>query len=248
MQLDNASSWSLRHRAYALALAGMHQFALNDLAAARAGSTDEAIPAWEPIVEAYCRYDSQILANCDPREARELAALVSYLIVEDSNSPREALPAAERSLAVIPECYSVSDSMARYGGVINLHTATTQGPRVLRQTLNGRLRAIDDLPRNVAAAVARSEADEAPVVDPALLGGPARAEIIESLCEAGSPERDSMEPSWEVLGRLLEDVTFVHAYRRIAFFYSPLGLAHDDYETQLTAACQMLAKHPMAAR
>ena len=50
----------------------------------------------------------------------------------------------------------------------------------------------------------------------------------------------------DLMTRLLEDVTFVHAYRRIDFFSGSLGLPKESYAEQVEAASEMLAKHPYA--
>ncbi len=80
--------------------------------------------------------------------------------------------------------------------------------------------------------------------DPALEADPLRVSLIDGLVAAGEADKDVQEPSWELLGRLLQDVTFVHAYRRLEFFRSGLGLPPASYEDGVKSATELLANHP----
>ena len=120
VKFDNASAWSLRHRAYAKALAGLHAAALADLAARarlpRPAQDEQPAPAWELLVEAYCRYDAQAVQGHDGDDVKELAALISYLIYENNFIRAQQLTTGRKVLKLMPECYAVCDSMARYQG------------------------------------------------------------------------------------------------------------------------------------
>jgi tetratricopeptide (TPR) repeat protein len=250
---NNKSPWSLRQRAYALALVGLHGAALADLKEARAPaagdvSAPDSALAWEPVIEAYCRYDTKALEA--PNDAlRELAAYVSYLIVENSNSKSQSLTAGRRALEIAPECYAVCDSMIRYSGVINLHRTTVHGPQTLSQTLPRRLQEMPGLPVTVSSLLdraAKAEDDGAPrASDPAWSDPVTRIALIEALVAEGDAGLGASEPSWELLGRLIEDVTFVHAYRRLEFFAAPLGLPRAALIEQARAAAALVAEHPL---
>ncbi|HEY4309032.1 MAG TPA: hypothetical protein VGN12_06235 [Pirellulales bacterium] len=255
---DEQSPWSLQHRAYAEALAGLHAAALADL---KAATPENDVPAdemlaegarpplythWVPLIEALCRYDAPALEKPPADDdLAELAALCAYLVVENSNCESMALTAGRKALEVVPECYAICDSMDRYSGVINRHTTTVQAPMELGERIKDRLRQFSDLPAGVNEEL-RSRAlgmiEGHP--DPAWAGGAPRAALVKSLVQAGAVGRDTREPSWELLGRLLEDITIVHVFRRLEFFHDGLGLPSSSYRDQLPTAFAAVADHP----
>jgi tetratricopeptide (TPR) repeat protein len=252
VRLDKNSAWSLRHRAYAEALTGLHAAALEDLRAAResAGSTDQpmtAAPVWEKLVDAVCRYDGKTAAGNSDADTRELAALVSMMIVENSQIMPQLLTAGRHTLEVVPECYWACDAMARTSGVSNQHVVTVIGPETLERTLAVRLREIPGLPDAVLGVLDNPPGLGIVGGDPAWAGGSQRIALIQALISSAAAGKDSNEPSWETLGRLLEDVTFVHVYRRIAFFVSGLALPPASYQEELQAALAVIANHPYRA-
>ncbi len=257
---DSGSAWALRHRAYAAAFAGLHAAALADLkaaaekeAAAEAQSpADKAVNAvsrtpWEPLIDALCRYDAVALQKSPAEEdLTELAALCAYLVVEDSSCESMTLTAGRKALEIVPECYVICDSMNRYTGVINRHMTTVQAPMELGERVKDRLRQFADLPASVNEELRRPRVlgtvDAFP--DPAWAGGAMRASLVGSLASAGTIGRDTREPSWELVGRLLEDVTLVHVFRRLEFFHDGLGLPAESYRDQLPTAFAAVGGHP----
>ena len=126
------SSWSLSHRAYARALAGMHQEALNDLeeAGKRPAGEKGVKPAWVELIAASCRFDTAPLEAAG-RDAHlgELALLLRFLALEDPATPLVALNAGSDALARRPDLYRVIDGMCSIGGVANLHRVDRARPR-----------------------------------------------------------------------------------------------------------------------
>ena len=232
VNLDKKGPFSLRHRAYAQALAGLHWGALEDLKAALTQSSDEKPAAdltdtpWEPLIDKMCRYDFAALQQQPPpAELRELGALVAYKVVENSTCENQTLVTGRDVLAITPESYLVCDSMCRYSGVSNRHMTTVHGPVTMRETLAKRLQGMPSLP-DATAKVLQAQAGQQfdRNLDPAWAAGPDRIALIESLVDSGEVAKDQLEPSWQALGRLIEDVTFVHIYRRLEFFQNGLGL------------------------
>ena len=252
VELDHGSAWSLRHCAYAKAFAGLHAAALEDLKAARdaakkAGAKQPAIDdtPWEPLIEALCRYDRKATEEFDAGDQAELAAMVAFMIVEHSGTVPLVLAAGERAFDVIPECFWICDMLNYLGGVSLKHSTTVHGPRVLQEKLAERLCSIPQLPENVEVELEKQpEPEEGEEVDRAWSAGKSRPAIVRAL--AGSTDGERGEPSWEVLGRLIEDVTFVQVHRRLSFFYHDLGLPPDSYRKQLPAAYAMVEGHPYA--
>ena len=61
---------------------------------------------------------------------------------------------------------------------------------------------------------------------------------------AGKAENDLGEPSWELLGRMLEDITFVHVYRRLQFFTVNVKMPFERYKDQFRKAVTLVNEHP----
>jgi hypothetical protein len=258
VETEKKSPWSLKHRAYAAGLAGLHATALSDLKAATdpANSGADAPPAeagkkdrstaWEPLLVALCHYDAQALRK-EPAEVdlRQFAALCRFLVVENSNCESLTLTAGSKALDEIPECYCICDSMARYTGVISRHKTTVQGPLVLGQTIAARLRQMPNLPLSVNKSLDNLAPDFGGLQsEPAWAGGAKRATLVKRLATAGAAGDDTREPSWELLARLVEDVTLVHVYRRLEFFHDGLGLPSASYRDQLVPAYAAVGDHP----
>ena len=102
------------------------------------------------------------------------------------------------------------------------------------------------LPPSVSAAVKNLTDDDPKETDVAWAAGSERIALVNALVAAGSPERDIGEPSWELLGRFIEDVTFVHAYRRLKFFAAGLGFPFDSYQAEFQKAVALVNEHPYA--
>lgn len=258
---ENNSPWALRHRAYAAALGGLHQWALQDLDAADKaqasadGAADEA-PAWLPLVQALCRYESDALdaARTDAQYA-ELARLLQYISYEESGSGQQAIECGLKVVKAMTECYRVHDGLCRFGGVALGHSATVDGPATLSERLYPRLAGMTGLPDPVTRIVARQPSAEEPRDFGEELAPPAefrqRVKLMTALRDAGrislpalpkpaaddapaqpaavGPELDVGEPSWAVLGQLIQEVSFVQVWRRAYFEYKSLGVPADEY-------------------
>ncbi len=234
-------SWSLNHRGYARALAGLHAAALADFQAGEDArrKEDAKLVAWVPLVKAYCSYERKSVLDVAKRDGfDELGALLSFLVVENSGCQALTIGAGRESLQTVPECYSICDAICRDRGVSIQHLVTVHGPAVLQATLAKRLAALPNLPatlRTEFESAARNPQD-ATRGDPAFAGGPTRVALVDALIAAGAVGDDDGEPSWQVIGRLLDDLTLVHAYRRLAFFQGGLGFPLAAYKPQFDAA------------
>ena len=113
-----------------------------DLKAAREAKTEEKnspVPAWEPVIEAYCRYDSEASKGMTRTKLRSSPAFVSFLIVENNHVWAKQLTTGAKTLTLVPECYSVCDSMGRFNGVSNQHNPSRRSVRLYfaRQSRRG---------------------------------------------------------------------------------------------------------------
>jgi tetratricopeptide (TPR) repeat protein len=199
------SAWSLWHRAYAEALAGLNQHAIADLEQARTLPRQQPIarpPGWVDVIDAFAHCDLKRL-KIDGGPQSGLAALLRLAIVEFPGTPSLFVQAAKDVLGIDAECYRAIDAMCQAGGVSNLHVATLLGPQMLEQAFPQRLGALDKLPAKV-----REQLDQ-----------PAGGEValLDALAKAGQPDADAGEPSWGVLSHLIRETRFIQVYRRLHF-------------------------------
>ncbi len=201
---DPKSPWGLWHRAYALALAGLHKKAIEDMAEAdklAQASGGLAAPSWVDTLKAYCHFDLARLKNVAGPEQR-FAALLRMLAFEFPHHGDSPLHCAQELLKLDPECFRAHDVMYKAGGVANLHVATVLAPQVLTQIVPKRIRSIDALPESVCVPIDRSAGEVA---------------LADALERAGRPEEDAGEPSWAVLGSLIRETRFVQVQHRLYF-------------------------------
>lgn len=162
------------HRAYALAIAGLHADALHDIAAAKkmiaeGKPTPEATvaksPDWLPLVEAVCRFETDKHEFVPEKtiDDYELAALLATRNAELT----KITPFMETSLfdptkydpvrkfaAELPHCWRIGEAV-HITTNSDLHDADAAAMRSqLAATFYSELDRIEDLPRSVKAIIA----------------------------------------------------------------------------------------------
>jgi tetratricopeptide (TPR) repeat protein len=226
---DEKSVFGLWHRAYAEALIGIHNYALADIAEARAlakAAGDPKSPVWAALIDAYASQDITRM-NVEKGPTAPLASLLRLMVLEYPLMTDLTLLAAKDVLAFEPTCYRAHDVMCQVGGLTNLQETTEIGPAVLARTLAEKLRAVDSFPRAVLTNV-----DNAKGVDPA---------IFKALKQAGAPSADAGEPSWAVLGRLIQEIRFVQIYRRLHLMRTVWSVPVAEFWNESAAT---VAEHP----
>ncbi|HEY2893179.1 MAG TPA: hypothetical protein VGJ16_03175, partial [Pirellulales bacterium] len=252
VNLDKQSAWSCQHRAYAKGMCGLHGAALKDLELAAAADKQAKSkvdpPAWLPVITGLCRYDLAAIQRADSDNVRQLAAFCSYLAVEHSNCESGTLRVGRAALKVAPECYAICDSMNQYRGVGNRHFTTVYGATVLTSTLPERLGDLPGLPPAIARQLPNIKPPEPgeEVLDPVVAAGVARADLVASLVEQGAADKDRHEMSWELLGRLIEEQTFLQVFNRMDFFAHGLGLPLESFRPVVEAGKAVVGPHPSA--
>ena len=201
---DEHSAQARWHRAYALAVIGLHKDALDDLDAAEkeakaAGASAAAQPAWAPLVRAYCHYDIDRLAAEGPTSAQgQLAGLLAFCSAELAHHPKVATAKAAELLPWMPECYRLyyvqclPENPEFLGDV---QQGADTAAKVFGERLYGRLLAMPGLPEG-AAAIAKQRPAAKGLLDK-LLGDSkpespeeefdARGQLMAALLAAGQP-------------------------------------------------------------
>lgn len=185
------------HRAYALALAGDHAEALDDLESAEKAwqATAERQrpprPGWVALLDACCRYNiDKLAAERDHPEHGQLAALLHYHTVELAGNPRWALETAATTLEKTPGCLRVHDGVCGFSGVSVSHLATLAPIQVLGRSVYGQVQQMPSLPESVRGKATLSAAEQAAFgesLDSIGAEFKARARLIAALREASRP-------------------------------------------------------------
>ncbi len=188
------------------------------------------------MIRAFCRYDTAALSDTIQKAPQQapLASFLCFLTVEHCRSQSAMMGFGKIAMRFNPLCLYVLDSMCARAGVAAGHVLTAAGPAVLARSLATELPRISDLPQSVRDALpadARSWASPDSAV-----------KVARALVEAG--RTDVVEPSWTVLGRMLQEAQFVHVWRRASFLTDELNV---DASGFLQASRPLVAGHPYAA-
>ncbi|MBI2193693.1 MAG: hypothetical protein HYU36_17085 [Planctomycetes bacterium] len=256
---DPGAPGAYEHRAYALALAGFHAGAMADIALARAlvAAADPVIPAaalpeeapserpgeaarspvsWVPFIEAYCRYDVTLLSaeKADPA-LQELVAFLHFLTREHDGSSQLKTKAGTTLIRKNPECLMIYDSLSHDNDIGVRSWAVYAALQGLEETLTLSLPGIPGLPVTVAIAVQDYRTSEA---------SRSSKKIMNTLERAGSPHEDPDEPSWSLLGRMLEDSAFAQVCRQLHFLRFSAGSSLPEMRARLNSLHPWLEHHP----
>ncbi|MBI1346630.1 hypothetical protein GC163_10110 [bacterium] len=214
---------SLACRAYARALTGTHRTALADLQAAR--ELDESkLPLWLRAIEAFCRYDFQELSEPVPDEPQ----LTSYLAMRMSNPAFDQQQAQELIQEFIkknPACQQAIERACQLP--LDVHRAVVSAgfPAVWIKTC-GVINGIPELPATIQE-LAQEQALVMPKSQQEYLDAlKVRRQLIDQL--RTTTFDPGVEPSWNVLGELLHDQTYLQAWHTIALEKYNLGVPTDE--------------------
>ncbi len=239
---DADGPFARAHRAYALALAGLHKDGLADVAEAKkqvAGSSTRpavaatsapaarATPAWLDMIEAACQVDSARLM--EQAEAHLPYSGWAFLIrVLQFDVGRLSTPDGDLVMRLVTEYPVCLRAVSLLNSAGLLGHAQMAGPAAFQQmdsSLRERLPSVPGLPAEVLPLIARLE--QAASADRGLPTDDPRTpalEIMRSLVRAGEPRLDRGEPSWTILGHLLEEEYFDHAQQRAFYYKKQLGV------------------------
>lgn len=253
---SNAHSEALRVRAYARMLAGLHAAALNDLSAAdelekRAPQKSSGIATpWNAAVRAAAEFDrgtllklAEVLEDPSAKPSEQsLANLAEYFLVV--NTADNDVPLVRQAVAMLrlkrrPNCLRTIELLASLENVSSNRIAVEQYITELPKGLYNHIAALDTLPSMISSVLQTRPEDDAP--EHAELEF--RADLIAGLKAAGRADEDADEFSWAILGQLLEEMTFLHAQRRLQLEFRILAVPTDD---SLAVLRPVVRHHPWA--
>ncbi|HZZ73982.1 MAG TPA: hypothetical protein VFE24_17140 [Pirellulales bacterium] len=235
----NADTESLRHLAFAEALAGLHGIALDDLdradRAAAGRTSAPPVAPWVEWIRSFCRIDQLALA---PQRAgpQNLPALLRFLALEHEGDGAQLRLFGPDILKQIPECYRL------YPGV--------EGQGIFRERLYARMLSIAGLPNSVEEFVKTSgEAAAAVNANAAILAEfDRRATLISKLCNAAESERSRLKStaasplSWVALAQMIRQISFLQTFRQAALNFSVAG---NNVDELLDATVPLFEQNPL---
>lgn len=227
-------------RAYARALVGLHQAALDDLAATKEiPGASEALRASEAnLIEAFCQFDLKKFDAPDlPRGQAQLARVLKLMAVERFSGTATITAAAERVLESVPDSDRAIDALSEVRQFSTRGRAADLGGERTVQGLYRRLQAWDGLPRRAEILVSRAGGND-PAAERLL-----RLELIRALRAAGDLGADTSEPSWQAVAAWIEEVAFLQSVRQLEFLANGLSVPLDETHEALAP---LLADHPYA--
>jgi hypothetical protein len=231
---------ALWHRAYAWTMAGRHAEALADLERAQALAHQQQVdrPAWLPLLEASCRYDTASLLealSADPQAPEaQLAAYLLFLSVEHIDSTSIRLRFISAAMQVLPDCPRLLEALTAGGVIAIQHKTTVQAPGALMSSMVEKMpAALPDLPAAVVSAVQRAQQDP--------LDLRRFAAITAALDKAAD---DGAEPSWRILASLLRETMFTHVHRRAWFLRIKLNAGDTITGAYVSEVAPLVSTHP----
>jgi hypothetical protein len=245
MRKTDESPWALWHRAYVRMLLGLHNFAADDVTAARkkqgVASPPSPLPFWTDVLEAFGNGDlPQMLKIAKSPPQRRLARYLNLQAVQFGKLDDLTIKAAHDFLADCPDCPRVYDGLARSNGLAAMYEASARS--ALGETgahLRKRLLDVSGLPDAIAKRLWQggSAGDISEEIE-------FRKALIADLKHAGASELDRDEPSLSALGHLLEEIDFAQSVQQVEFTRNGLGLPAGERIVNFRSLC---AAHPYAA-
>ena len=246
-------------RAYVRALIGLHQTALDDLAAAKhllrpldadeGGRKDSgAVPAWSTAIEAYCKFESDDLdAAASDASQTALVRLLEFLAAEMSGSERQVMTTSGALLQAAPDCYRAVDGAADVHQLGFHRQVVAFGTELAERSLLAQIHKVPDMPPDVIKLIDERDAPQSSGVLSRLFGKAppsemtVRLHVIDALRAAAEGETNDADLSWGVLAQWLEDVNFLHAWWQVDLAAFWLGWQPDD---AIDAALPQVEHHP----
>lgn len=229
---DLGSAFALWHRAYARALVGLPHDALDDLTAAAKSGADQAPPWVVPLTD-FCKYDLDGVSQLARRNQDATTWYLAFLCAEPCECQGAVMKTAQDAFKAMPDCQQILSTMCAWTGPGMLNSLSEVAPQIFSQTLAARLPAMPGMPGPILDEM---RGLQRPGGNP--LG---RETICNALIDESGSDRDRGEPSWAVLGRLIQETTFEMTCRRAELIAFQWGIDASDYVEETRP---LIAEHP----
>ena len=226
-----------------MALVGLHQASLDDLAAAGKLRGNETPPPWLPAVESFCRFDLKKLDSL-AQEKQTVSPWLVLLAQERYGGTKSILSAADRILAEVPDCDRAIDAVYETHQLGTRGTAARLGEQRTAEMLMRRVSEMGKLPAEAATVVREELAVQAHDGLDAAAERRSRAVLIAALRNDAKAGFDVGEPSWQSLATLIEETSFLQVERQLEFLSTGLSVPLDDARKELSP---LVSGHPFRA-
>jgi tetratricopeptide (TPR) repeat protein len=128
-------------------------------------------------------------------------------------------------LELNPRCLRIIDSMCAENAPGMLNRLVEMGPEIYSTTLLSELLGMPGLPKTIQEKIHDARRPG---------GNPeGRASICQALIDEGAPDNDQMELSLAALGRMIQETTFVHIFRKAEMMAVHWSVDTSDYTSEI---------------
>ena len=214
------SDWALWHRAYARALAGLHNAARLDVQAARKArdkKTAQPAPFWTDILEAFCDgHLPQMMEKAKNQQEKRLARYLNMQAVMYSDLHAVTIKICQELLQDCPDCLRAADALCSTRMIGPMRMVTYSAFPLLSNTLRRRLPDVHGFPVSLSKRLTDAKQPDEAAGDRAIDDEiEFRLRLVEDMKAETSSGRDTLEPSLAVLGNLIEEIQFRQVERRL---------------------------------
>jgi tetratricopeptide (TPR) repeat protein len=244
LRKTDESPSALWHRAYVRTQVGLHNFAANDIAAAKkkqgAATPEKSLPFWTSVIDAFTQGElPRMVKDAKTDSQRRLARYLDLQAVLFGQLGDVKIKAAHALLEVCPDCPRAYDALVT-SNVLGAEREGAYGPfRNTAAFLRRRLVDVPGLPEAVKKRLnsADDASDDASEIN-------FRKELVADLNRAGAADRDPVEPSLSALAHLIDEIDFAQVLRRLEFEAHSLGVPTDETVATFAPLC---TNHPYGA-
>jgi tetratricopeptide (TPR) repeat protein len=215
------SPLALWHRAYVLTMVGLYDQAFRDVAEAKKSpAADQAhpLPFWTSVIDAFTSGRlRRMVKDAKGTEAKRLALYLNLEAIRYAYMKDVTIKAARAVVQERPDCFRAIDSVCDSSEVGLLRVVTSQFFSLLSKSLRDRLGSVEGLPSSV-----KQFADPKRAGQGGEEGGKGledeierRVQLVADLKAETTSGRDTLEPSLEVLGQMIEEIELNHLVRRL---------------------------------
>ncbi|MEO0508837.1 MAG: hypothetical protein AAF065_03125 [Verrucomicrobiota bacterium] len=249
---DPDSAESYYTRAYAWALTGFPNFALQDLASAK--QFDGKSPDWLPVVQSYADYDLKKLESYmhDEGFKSQLAGMLTVFATYPINNQAKLFRVAEPAIEANSKNLQLIHLATEQGGVSSLHRLTLEGPAILNKIILDDFRAVESLystientttqPKSLSRdlnawdvlySIIDEDHIESMLMDAQVEEAINFPRLYSDLRELQVSDADVKQPSTALLADLIWETRFLHIMNRLRFMRYWWGVSVGDTVTSM---------------
>jgi tetratricopeptide (TPR) repeat protein len=248
MQETAGSERALWHRAYARMMVGLHDFARNDIQAAKKAADKKSakpLPFWTEIISAFC--DGQLprmRAAAKTPDQKHLVAYLSLQAVMYSPLKDISLKAGVTLIGECPDCIRAGDALCSLGEIGPMAMVTDVSFTNMSKIIRSRLPEIYKFPEPLAKRLRDSKPYQTGTENALEDEIEFREKLMSDLKAETAAGRDTGEPSLGALARMVDESQVAQAMRRLYLEGFMWGWNSDERAESYRLA---FGHHPCAA-